>query len=51
MSFRKEMILFGSHGANQWIVSAGAWEKLVNLMAMPVEIAEEEDDIRMPVSW
>ena len=42
MSFRKEMILFGSHGADQWNVSAGAWEKLVNLMAMPVEIAEGE---------
>ena len=26
MSFRKEMILFGSHGANDWIVSEGAWD-------------------------
>ena len=43
MSFRKEMILFGSHGADTWVVSGGAWDKLLNLMALPVEIAEEED--------
>jgi len=41
MSFRKEMILFGSHGADIWNVSAGAWDKLVELMAVPVRIAEE----------
>ncbi len=41
MSFRKEMILFGSHGADIWNVSAGAWNKLVELMAVPVRIAEE----------
>ncbi len=29
------MILFGSHGADQWNVSAGAWEKLVNLIDIP----------------
>lgn len=43
MSFRKEMILFGSHGAEQWIVSSGAWDKLVKLMALPVQIAEDMD--------
>jgi len=42
MSFRKEMILFGSHGADIWNVSAGAWDKLVELMELPVRIAEEE---------
>jgi sugar phosphate isomerase/epimerase len=42
MSFRKEMILFGSHGADQWNVSTGAWDKLVELMALPVQIAEQE---------
>lgn len=42
MSFRKEMILFGSLGADKWNVSAGAWDKLVHLMALPVQIAEAE---------
>ena len=41
MSFRKEMILFGSHGADEWNVSQGAWDNLVKLMALPVQIAEE----------
>ena len=43
MSFRKEMILFGSHGADQWNVSTGSWDNLVKLMAPAVEIAEDED--------
>jgi sugar phosphate isomerase/epimerase len=42
MSFRKEMVLFGSHGADQWNVATGAWDKLVRLMTLPVQIAEEE---------
>jgi sugar phosphate isomerase/epimerase len=42
MSFRKEMILFGSHGADVWNVSKGVWDKLVSLMALPVQIAEDE---------
>ena len=42
MSFRKEMILFGSHGADIWNVSVGAWDHLVRLMKVPVRIAEEE---------
>ena len=40
MSFRKEMILFGGMGADQWIVTAGAWDKLLQLMAPAIEIAE-----------
>lgn len=43
MSFRKEMILFGSMGAEQWIVASGAWDKLLQLMAPALEIAEEMD--------
>lgn len=42
MAFRKEMILFGSHGAEQWNVTTGAWDNLVTLMAPAVQIAEEE---------
>ena len=41
MSFRKEMILFGSHGADDWVVSEGAWGKLVSLMELPTRIAED----------
>jgi len=41
MSFRKEMILFGSHGAEVWNVSRGAWGKLLKLMDLPIRIAEE----------
>ena len=43
MSFRKEMILFGSHGANAWIVSEGSWDKLVSLMDPAIQIVEESD--------
>lgn len=42
MGYKKEMILFGYNGAEDWIVTAGAWDKLVKLMAIPVQIAEEE---------
>lgn len=42
MAFRKEMILFGSHGADQWNVSNGSWDNLVKLMAPAVQIAEDE---------
>ncbi|MEM7028243.1 MAG: sugar phosphate isomerase/epimerase family protein [Chloroflexota bacterium] len=42
MAFRKEMILFGSHGADQWNVSNGAWDNLVKLVAPAVQIAEDE---------
>lgn len=42
MSCAKEMIIFGSGGAEDWVVSTGAWDKLVRLMAVPAQIAEEE---------
>ncbi len=42
MGCEKEMILFGYNGAEDWIVTAGAWDKLVKSMAVPVQIAEEE---------
>ena len=41
MSFRREMILFGRDGADHWIVSHGAWDKLLELLAAPVKLAEE----------
>jgi sugar phosphate isomerase/epimerase len=41
MSFRKEMILFGSGGAEVWNVSTGAWEKLLRLLAPAVRLAED----------
>jgi sugar phosphate isomerase/epimerase len=41
MSFRKEMILFGSHGAETWVVAKGAWDKYLKLMDLPIRIAEE----------
>ena len=43
MAFRKEMILFGSHGAEEWVVAKGAWDKLRQLMAPAVQIAEDRD--------
>ena len=42
MSFRREMILAGTGGAEHWIVSQGAWEKLVTLLRPAVELAEDE---------
>lgn len=42
MSFRKEMILFGGQGAEEWIVADGAWNKMVTLLEEPVQIAEDE---------
>ncbi|MCY3833068.1 MAG: sugar phosphate isomerase/epimerase [Chloroflexi bacterium] len=41
MAFRKEMILFGSNGAEQWNVASGAWDKLVALVTPAVRIAED----------
>lgn len=43
MSFRKEMVLFGEHGAEKWNVSDGAWNKLVELMGPIVKLAKELD--------
>ena len=42
MSFRKEMVLFGEHGAEKWNVSDGAWNKLVELLSPVVKLAKEE---------
>jgi len=43
MSFKKEMILFGSHGAEEWNVAQGAWEKARELIGGAVQIAEDRD--------
>jgi sugar phosphate isomerase/epimerase len=43
MSFRREMILFGSSGADHWVTSTGAWDKLLNLLELPVKLAEEKN--------
>jgi len=42
MSCRKEMIIFGSNGAEKWVASTGSWEKLLKIMEIPVKIAEDE---------
>lgn len=42
MSGRKEMIIFGSNGADKWVASTGSWEKLLRLMEAPVQLAEDE---------
>ena len=42
MSFRREMILFGRRGADHWIVSKGAWDKLLKLLEPAVQLAEDE---------
>lgn len=41
MSFRKEMILFGSRGADVWNVATGAWDRLAELIAPAVQVAED----------
>ena len=42
MSFRKEMILTGGNGAEEWIVSTAAWGQLLKRMAPALRIAEQE---------
>jgi sugar phosphate isomerase/epimerase len=42
MCFRREMILFGKGGADNWVVATGAWDKLKELLAPAVELAEKE---------
>ena len=42
MSGRKEMILFGRNGAEQWNVAKGAWDALPPLIAPAVELAKAE---------
>lgn len=41
MSTKKEMILFGSHGAEKWVTAQGAWEAQVELYREPVAYAEK----------
>jgi sugar phosphate isomerase/epimerase len=41
LSCRKEMIIFGYNGAEQWVASTGAWDKLLKLMEAPVKVAED----------
>lgn len=43
MSYRKEMIIFGSHGVEVWNISKGAWDKFKELMKPLLQLAEEED--------
>jgi sugar phosphate isomerase/epimerase len=42
MSFRKEMIIFGENGAEKWVASTGAWEKMLKLLEGPIQLAEDE---------
>ncbi len=42
MTGKKEMILWGSHGAEQWNVAKGAWDAQVPLIAPAVELARSE---------
>ncbi|MDE2855777.1 MAG: sugar phosphate isomerase/epimerase [Chloroflexota bacterium] len=41
MSFKKEMILFGSFGAEQWNVAQGAWARVRELIGGAAQIAED----------
>ncbi|MDE2748882.1 MAG: sugar phosphate isomerase/epimerase [Chloroflexota bacterium] len=41
MSFKKEMILFGSFGAEQWNVAQGAWARARELIGGAAQIAED----------
>lgn len=41
MSFRREMILFGDRGADEWVVAAGAWDRLLRLMEPAVQLAAD----------
>jgi len=42
MSFRKEMIIFGKNGAEQWVASTGSWDKLLKLLEAPLQLAADE---------
>ena len=42
MSCRKEMILFGSGGAEMWNVATGAWDRLKLLLEPAVRLAQDE---------
>ena len=42
LSGKKETILWGSHGAEQWNVAKGAWDALLPLIAPAIELAKSE---------
>jgi len=42
MSCRRETILFGGGGAEQWVVANDAWGKLLKLLEAPLELAARE---------
>ena len=42
MTGKKEMILWGSHGAEKWNVAKGAWDAQLPLIAPAVEVARAE---------
>jgi sugar phosphate isomerase/epimerase len=42
MTSKKEMILWGSHGAEIWNVAKGAWDSMLPLIAPAVELARAE---------
>ncbi|MBL6928708.1 MAG: sugar phosphate isomerase/epimerase [Rhodospirillales bacterium] len=43
MSGKKEMILWGSHGAEKWNVANGAWDSLLRIVEPAIRLAEKED--------
>lgn len=42
MTSKKEMILWGAHGAEVWNVARGAWDSLLPLIAPAIELARAE---------
>ncbi|MGF1475281.1 MAG: sugar phosphate isomerase/epimerase family protein [Geminicoccaceae bacterium] len=42
MSGRKEMILFGAHGAETWNIAKGAWDALLPLIRPAIDLARSE---------
>ena len=43
MSGKKEMILWGYHGAEDWNVARGAWDSLLAIVDPAIRLAEKED--------
>ncbi len=43
MSGKKEMILWGYHGAEDWNVAKGAWDSLLAIVEPALELAEKEN--------
>jgi len=43
MTPKKEQILWGSHGAEQWNVAKGAWDAILPLIAPAIELARSEE--------